>query len=133
MRYLIYGLLFVSSNLYCQDSLKLIPVPAWKLSRLIGETISGRTCDSLQIHQANEIKALNLELDASGAAIKLSTDLNKTLQLETNELRQALTHSENESVLREKKAKRKSFKKGVTVGAVAVTVVRVGVKLLLGR
>jgi len=58
---------------YTQDSLKLIPVPAWKLSRMIDEVQSGRLCDSLVINLDSTVHAFKQALQAGSELVTLRT------------------------------------------------------------
>jgi len=78
-----------------------------------------KVCDSTVTAQQNELKAQGEELLASGAALKLSTDLNAALTLKANHLDSALVHLEKESILREKMG----LKKGRRQGAAGVGVI----------
>lgn len=78
--------------------------------------VAYKSCDSLQQTLKSELEAQGLELVANQTALKLSTDLNESLKAETLELRKVIDHAEKESVLREKNAKRKGFKRGLFCG-----------------
>lgn len=78
--------------------------------------VAYQNCDSLQQTLKSELEAQGMELVANQKALELSTDLNETLKAETLELRKVVDHTEKESVLREKNAKRKAFRRGLGLG-----------------
>lgn len=62
-----------SSMAFTQDSLRLVPVRAWQLSRLIDEVRSGRICDSVLMSQTVTLKvADSLINNLEGQKLNLS-------------------------------------------------------------
>lgn len=96
------------------------------LDSLVFEVKRGRLCDSVQRTQQKHLKAIGDELIQTNTALIISTDINKTLSLQSDHLISALRASEKESLLHEKNAKRKGFKRGLGLGIV----IAIGVLLL---
>lgn len=101
-------------------------LPAEIFDRMYFEVVRGRLCDSVQVAQANELKALGLELIETTKALNLSQKALGASESEADHLRQALTASEE--ITRE--TAKKQRKKGRREGAIGVGIIAVVLLLL---
>jgi hypothetical protein len=121
MRCLIYFLLLISSTIQAQDSLRLVPVKAWHLSRLIQDAVTLRSCDSLQLYQAKELESQGKLLIAKDKALNLNTSLVNTLEFEVSELRTVIQKTNEATAIKVKSArKRGRIEGGVGVGVIVI-------------
>jgi len=119
MRYLIYYLLFVSSTVFGQDSLRLVPVRAYILSRMIDEVKLGRSCDSAL---TATIKALRSTENSLQKQSNLLSEVTKSRDLwkSTSETKDSLAvnvgkQNDIDLKLGKKRARRTGFVLGVGI------------------
>lgn len=108
-------------------------LPTVIVDSLIFEVRKGRSCQVVREAQAKELEAQGAELLQTQKALSLSTSYSQLKDTETNNLRQALSAQEKITVETGKREHKKGLKQGFIGGAIAVTVVRVGIKLFVGK
>lgn len=126
MRYLIYYLLFISSTLFAQDSLKQIPVVKWKLDKLLDvyfydQPSCMETVDKLK--SAND--SVRQALADGGVLIKLRTEQRDAKAFEVSELRLSSSASQEAHKIRERQQRKRGRVEGISVAGIVVIVLLV--------
>jgi len=120
MRYLIYGLLFISTNVLAQT----YPVPVALFDTMVTEIKRGRVCNELQALQAKELETAGKLLLVKDRALELSQSIISAKETESTELRSALLATDEATKLKVKKARKSGFIGGVSLsGGVAILLV----------
>jgi len=117
----IYFILAFSTNIYAQDSARLVPVTAWRLSRLIDEVKAGRVCDTLAIKQDSTIRSLHTALTHGKTLIQLRT-IERDLMVESNELWRKRWEN-GEALTKEKVKEQRRQKRVLLLGVILEAVV----------
>jgi len=126
---IIYVLILVSANVQAQDSLRIVGVKAWQLSRLIDDAKLSRSCDSAM---TATIKAWH----STENSLTLQTKVLNEVTISRNEYREKseaqtllLKNNEAQQKIDLRISRKKGFKRGVVLGIGVLVIVEV-VKLV---
>lgn len=118
MRYLIYSLLFITSNLSAQT----FSIPVATFDTMVFEIFKGRACSKVSEAQAKEIEIQGVELLQTNTALKLTTSIIEARNLQLVELTSALEKTEQKASVDVRQAKRKGMRLGLGIGGIVAIV-----------
>lgn len=132
MRLLIYYLLFVSSTIFAQDSLRFVPVRAYILSKMIDEVKLGRSCDSTLNATIKAWHSTENSLTSQTEVLK-ELETSRNLWRERSEAQTLLLqNTDKQHEIDLKLGKRKARKVGF-IGGISVLVVVETVRFFIKR
>lgn len=109
---------------FTQDSLRLVPVRAWQLSRMIEEVRAGRVCDTLVQKQALALSSADSVIQNLDTQVKLLNSQIKTYSQISNSWQRSYGMLQMQAKEDRKNARKQGMKEGA---AATLLIVLVGI------
>ena len=108
--YLLIAFILLPLTAFTQDSLRLVPVKAWQLSRLIDETKAGRVCDATLTKYINLLSIYEENQETKDSLIHELTLSRDTWKYTSEQKDSIITNSDLKYNLETKQLKKQRFK-----------------------